>query len=76
MGNGSVAKCPGSAFKWFKEEFCNSANETAIGLKESVYDTLTRIADRSSRAAKWSFFPYLVGAVTTKSESECQRYVY
>ena len=31
-----VANASGSAFKWFKEEFCNSANETAIGLKESV----------------------------------------
>lgn len=49
-----------------KEEFCNSANETAIGLKESVYDMLTRIADRSSRAgANGLFFlPYLAGAVT------------
>ena len=61
-----VANASGSAFKWFKEEFCNSANETAIGLKESVYDMLTRIADRSSRAgANGLFFlPYLAGAVT------------
>lgn len=73
-----VANASGSAFKWFKEEFCNSANETAIGLKESVYDMLTRIADRSSRAgAKWSFLPSIsCWCSNTKSESECQRYVY
>ena len=41
-----------------KEEFCNSANETAIGLKESVYDMLTRIADRSSRAGANGLFSF------------------
>lgn len=61
-----VANASGSAFKWFKEEFCNVENYTAKGLSESVYDMLCKMAERNSKAGANGIFylPYLGGAAS------------
>lgn len=61
-----VANAAGSAFKWFKEEFCT--NEEQLSTKYlgiDVYDFLTDTAKKSLPGANGCFFlPYLAGAVT------------
>lgn len=59
-----VANASGSAFKWFKEEFCKGEMATAEAMGVSVYSILTEIAEKSSRPGANGIFylPYLGGA--------------
>ena len=60
-----VANASGSAFKWFKEQFCDVEQLAAESLDISVYDFLTSVATKSNPGANGLFFlPYFAGAVT------------
>jgi xylulokinase len=59
-----VANACGSAFKWFKEEFCTIEQQAADMLDLSVYQFLTSMATKSNEGANGLFFlPYFAGAV-------------
>jgi xylulokinase len=55
----------GSAFKWFRQEFCDVEGLTAKYLGAETYDYLTAAAMKSAPGARGVFFlPYLSGAYT------------
>lgn len=58
-----------SAFKWFKEQFCDVEGLAADALEISVYDFLTSMATKSNEGANGLFFlPYFAGAVTPNQD--------
>lgn len=64
-----VANASGSAFKWFKEQFCDVEGLAADALEISVYDFLTSMATKSNEGANGLFFlPYFAGAVTPNQD--------
>lgn len=67
------ANSAGSAFKWFKGEFCDVEELTAKHLRTEVYDFMTDAAKNSPPGANGCFFlPYLQGANTPNYESNAR----
>lgn len=67
------ANSAGSAFKWFKGEFCDVEDLTAKYLGLEVYDFLTSSAKKSKPGANGCFFlPYLQGANTPNYDSNAR----
>lgn len=68
-----VANASGSAFKWFKEQFCDVEQMGAKSLGMSVYDFMTSMATKSTAGANGMFFlPYLAGAVTPNQNANAR----
>lgn len=67
------ANAAGSAFKWFKGEFCDVESMTAKYLGLEAYDFLTKAAQKSGPGANGCFFlPYLQGANTPNYNADAR----
>jgi xylulokinase len=67
------ANSAGSAFKWFKGEFCDVEDLTAKYLGLEVYDFLTTSAQKSAPGSNGIFFlPYLQGANTPNYDANAR----
>jgi xylulokinase len=67
------ANSAGSAFKWFKGEFCDVEDLAARYLGLEVYDFLTTSAKKSAPGANGVFFlPYLQGANTPNYDANAR----
>jgi xylulokinase len=67
------ANAAGSAFKWFRTEICKSETAAADSIGVSVYDLLTRGAQKSEPGSKGLFFlPYLQGSNSPNYEANAR----